>query len=106
MQGVAALPRKNGELVFHEPWESRAFGMTVALHRSGLYPWDAFRHGLIVDIRQWEAQGYDRTKDEWSYYEHWLNAFQKLLVERGVLTPEEIEARTAEFASGVRDDAY
>ena len=27
----AALPRKNGELVFQAPWEGRAFGMAVVL---------------------------------------------------------------------------
>ena len=28
-------PRANGELVFEAPWESRAFGVAVALHESG-----------------------------------------------------------------------
>ena len=32
MSGQAALPRKNGELVFDEPWQGRVFGMAVALH--------------------------------------------------------------------------
>ena len=32
MEGAAALPRKNGELVFEEPWQGRVFGMAVALH--------------------------------------------------------------------------
>ena len=31
MEGSAALPRKNGELVFEAPWEGRAFGIAVAL---------------------------------------------------------------------------
>ena len=29
--GAAAPPRSNGELVFEAPWESRSFGMAVAL---------------------------------------------------------------------------
>ena len=32
MGGTAALPRKNGELVFEAPWESQAFGMAIALY--------------------------------------------------------------------------
>jgi len=32
MQGETALPRKNGELIFSEPWEGRVFAMAIALH--------------------------------------------------------------------------
>ena len=32
MQGATALPRKNGELIFYEPWEGRVFGMAITLH--------------------------------------------------------------------------
>ena len=50
MEGQAALPRKNGELVFDEPWQGRVFGMAVALHEQGLYDWEEFRQALIAQI--------------------------------------------------------
>ena len=31
MSGPAALPRRNGELVFEAPWQGRAFGMALAV---------------------------------------------------------------------------
>ena len=31
LDGTAALPRKNGELVFQALWEGRVFGIAVAL---------------------------------------------------------------------------
>jgi hypothetical protein len=31
MTGAEALPRSNGELVFEEPWQARAFGVAVGL---------------------------------------------------------------------------
>ena len=34
--GPAAPPRDNGELVFAAPWESRAFGLALALNEAGL----------------------------------------------------------------------
>ena len=37
VDGPAAPPRSNGELVFAEPWESRAFGVAVALARRGCH---------------------------------------------------------------------
>jgi nitrile hydratase len=102
MPGEVALPRKNGELVFHEPWESRAFGMTVVLHGRAVYPWDAFRDRLIAEISS--ADGRSGPTPE--YYEHWLTAFEKLLLKKGVITREELAKRTAEILSGERDDVF
>ena len=39
MEGPGALPRSNGELIFNEPWEARAFGMAVAMESQGTYQW-------------------------------------------------------------------
>jgi nitrile hydratase accessory protein len=99
MEGPAALPRANGELVFSAPWEGRAFGVAVALCEQGVYPWRAFRDGLVVEIAAADAAGVPS-----GYYERWLAALEKLSVERGLLTPAELDARTAEYASGQRND--
>ena len=101
MEGAAALPRKNGELVFEAPWEGRAFGMAVALGEARLYEWEEFRRGLIAQIADSEARG-----EGAHYYEQWLAAFERLLVEKGLLRPDEIKQRTGEFASGQRDEVY
>ena len=52
----AAPPRANGELVFEEPWESRAFGLAVALHDAGVVDFEDFRARLIAEIGAWEAE--------------------------------------------------
>ena len=91
------LPRKNGELVFESPAESRAFGMAVALNQAGAYDWDAFRTHLVNEIAH--------DPDE-AYYESWLHAFETLLIERGALTDEELDRRTAEFTSMSRDEVF
>jgi len=77
------VPRLNGELVFDEPWQSRAFGMAVALHRSGAFEWDEFRDHLIREI----AEGSGVTP----YYESWLAAFERLLVARALIDAAELE---------------
>jgi nitrile hydratase accessory protein len=94
LTGAAALPRQNGELVFAAPWEGRVFGMAVALHDDAAYPWDAFRDRLIAEIARAEAAGEGST-----YYERWLAAFERLLVERGLVDPAALDARTAEIAA-------
>ena len=106
MEGTAALPRKNGELVFNAPWESRAFGMAAALYEQGLYQrWDEFRDRLIAEISAWEGRHRERG-EPWNYYERWLAALERLLVEKGLLSKEEIDLRAAEFASGARDEGH
>jgi nitrile hydratase accessory protein len=99
MDGPAALPRSNGELVFEAPWEGRIFGLAVALNDRRVYDWDDFRARLIEQIAAAEAAGAEST-----YYERWLGAFEKLLLARGLMTPAELDERTAEYASGIRDD--
>jgi len=99
MEGDAALPRKNGELVFAAPWEGRAFGMAVALNDRHAYSWDEFRDRLITQIAAAGAAG-----DSSAYYERWLASFESLLIARGLVSREELDARTGEYASGERDD--
>jgi len=105
MGGTAALPRKNGELVFETPWESQAFGMAIALYEHGHYDWEEFRQRLISKIGDWEGSDEDE-RAVWNYYRHWLASFEALVKERGLLSEEEIRERTAELASGERDDHH
>ena len=91
LDGPAAPPRDNGELVFAEPWESRAFGLVVSLHDSGTFAWPTFQAALIARIAAWEA---DHPSDEcWSYYQHWLDALEDVLAADGTVFADEVAAR-------------
>jgi nitrile hydratase accessory protein len=87
------VPRSNGELVFDAPWQSRAFGLAVALHEQGVYEWSAFSRTLAEEIA---PAGPD---DGSRYYEHWLAALERLLREQGVVVPAELEAEAAALAA-------
>jgi nitrile hydratase accessory protein len=80
VDGPAAPPRSNGELLFAAPWESRAFGLAVALHADGAFAWSRFQKALIARIA---APG------ERPYYEDWLGALEDVL-DLGA----EVDART------------
>ena len=84
MDGVAALPRANGELVFAAPWEGRAFGAAVGAVAALGLDWDAFRQPLIAAIA---------AAPERPYYESWVVALEALLVEQGITTEAELDAR-------------
>jgi cobaltochelatase CobN len=94
-----AVPRRNGELVFAAPWEGRVFGMAVALSDNEVYDWGAFRDRLAAEIAAAEEHG-----DDSGYYERWLASFERLLLDTGVIDPEDLDARTAEYAAGVYDE--
>ncbi|MGQ0481898.1 MAG: nitrile hydratase accessory protein [Pseudonocardia sp.] len=96
VEGPAAPPRDNGELVFAEPWEGRAFGMAVTLCESGLLGWDRFQAALIGRIKAWED---DHPPGEcYSYYGCWLGALEDVLADSGLVLADETTARTGELA--------
>ncbi len=81
------VPRRNGELVFEAPWESRAFGMVAAyLETTGL-EWEHFRRHLIAAIAA--------SPDDAPYYESWTTALAEMLAADRVVAPQELDDRAA-----------
>lgn len=87
----AAPPRSNGELVFEEPWESRAFGLAVALHDAGVVDFEVFRERLIAEIRAWE-DGHGVAAEGYRYYERWLIALERTLFDRRLVDERGVAA--------------
>ena len=79
MPAPVALPRKSGEMVFHNDWERRAFAIAVSLADQGYYDWSRFQQHLIEAIAEAERQ--DPQHPSRGYYESWLLALEKLLTE-------------------------
>jgi nitrile hydratase accessory protein len=86
MDGPARLPRDNGELVFSEPWEARAFALAVALVEQLDLPWDAFRQRLIDEVTQ---------APERPYYESWAAALESLVVTLGLTSADALDEETS-----------
>ncbi|AEA23867.1 nitrile hydratase subunit beta [Pseudonocardia benzenivorans] len=74
------------DAVFHEPWEGRAFALTLlTMGRVSGQNLDAFRYALgRLDPKSY----FDDT-----YYGRWLNASELMLVESGILAPGAVDAR-------------
>jgi nitrile hydratase accessory protein len=89
-ESIAAIPRRNGEPVFDEPWESRVFGMAVGLCERGRFAWEEFRARLLAEITAAEARGEAST-----YYERFLRALQGLLIAKGICSAQEVESYLA-----------
>ena len=95
--GPAAPPRDNGELVFAAPWESRAFGLALALHDAGRMDWEDFRQSLIGEIAAWEAA--HPSGEGWSYYECWLRSLERVVSAEGLVGAGDLRARQAQLAA-------
>lgn len=93
-EGRLAPPRKNGELVFEAPWESRAFGLAIAVSQGGAFDWQAFSDQLATELGS--AAQPETSAD---YYEHWLAAFERVAIAHRLLTPAEINAKADEIAA-------
>jgi hypothetical protein len=71
-------------------WEVLTDAVNLALVASGAYAVDEMR-------RAQEEIPPDRYL-AMTYYERWIGGIEQVLVERGILTTDEIDARTAELA--------
>ncbi|HEX2686166.1 MAG TPA: nitrile hydratase subunit beta [Kofleriaceae bacterium] len=82
MHGFGPVVAEANEPAFHATWERRAFGLTLAM--------GAWRRWNL-DMSRWAREqmppaAYLAT----SYYEHWLFGLERLLVEHGFVSSEEL----------------
>lgn len=95
-EGPAAPPRSNGELVFAEPWQSRIFGLTLALYAADRFGWPEFQGRLIGAIAVHERRAGPGDFDYWAC---WLEAFRDLGRSKGWLDDRALAALEAELAA-------
>jgi nitrile hydratase len=82
MHGFGPIAPEENEPVFHAPWEGRALALTLAVAAWGKWTIDESRHArerIRPDI-------YLSS----SYYERWIEGLNTLMVEHGLVTPDEL----------------
>lgn len=85
--GPVAPESEQSEPVFHTDWERKALALTLATGFLGRWNIDESRHAResqhpVDYLRQ-------------TYYENWLSGLEKLLVEKGLITEEELKTGQA-----------
>jgi nitrile hydratase subunit beta len=84
MHGFGPVVREQEEPVFHAAWEGKVRAMMGRTRTAGYYNLDEFRHA----IERMPAEDYLRA----SYYERWLHSVEALLLEKGVITADELRS--------------
>lgn len=94
MDGFGAVIAEPNEPVFHSEWEKRVFAIVNLFAGDARFNVDEFRHSL----ERIPAPRYLNS----SYYERWLDGIQTLLIEKGIVTREELASRGADPAEEPR----
>lgn len=89
------LPRRSGEITFEAAWEKRAFGIAAALCQQGRFPFDDFRWRVVSEIMMWE-QASRNQEETFRFWERWLLALERAVVDRGLLSRDEIAGKMAQ----------
>jgi nitrile hydratase accessory protein len=106
MTGSTAPPRANGELVFEEPWHARVFGLAVGLVEEQGLEWEEFRSRLIDEIGAWGRGSFTPSGETYNYYERWAAALERLVLETGLVSIDDLEAEIREIEDGDAHDRW
>ena len=87
MDGFGPIPIERNEPVFYAEWEGRLYAMNSALGAWGKWNIDAGRACMerLAPVVYLQSD----------YYQRWLYRMENILVERDMVTPDELETRTA-----------
>lgn len=82
----------DGDMVFTEPWEAKAFAIVVTLAQAGYFTWsewvDCFSTHVERATNAEVAGNVSKT-----YYEQWVDAAEDLLVSKGLTSAEQLFAK-------------
>ncbi len=90
VRALPGLPTDDASPVFRAPWEAQAFALALALHERGVFAWPEFAAALTQAIRRAQADGDPDTGS--TYYRHWLDALESLVLAKGLGDADRLHA--------------
>ena len=87
---LPGLPRDDDGPVFSAPWQAQAFALVLALHERGAFAWADWAEALSQAIQAAQQRG--DPDDGSTYWQHWLDALQSLVVSCGLGDAEQLHA--------------
>ena len=77
-------------LAFGAPWQAQAFALVLALHERGAFTWPEWAAALTDAIRAAQRRG--DPDDGSTYWQHWLDALEALVLGKGLGRAEQLHA--------------
>jgi nitrile hydratase accessory protein len=81
------------EPVFAEPWQAQVFALTIALHRGGAFTWSEWAAALGDRLR---------TADGEDHHAAWLNALERLLIDKRLADAASLAALKVAWSDAYR----
>ncbi len=104
LRELDSIPRNNDEPVFNAPWEAEAFALSLSLHEKGVFTWKEWAHALSNTIRQAQDNGDPDLGD--TYYLHWLNTLEKLVIDKQIGDARQLEEFYTAWDTAARNTAH
>ena len=90
---LPALPRDKDGPVFSQPWQAKAFALAVRLSEAGYFTWPEWVRIFSQEIKAARERGDPDLGD--TYYQHWLNALERICAAKDLVGREDIQRRKA-----------
>lgn len=83
---------------FSEPWEAKAFAIIVTMAKEGYFAWDEWVEFFSQEVKV-ATLIEENGGNPQSYYEQWLDAAEKILMAKGLVTKEQLFAKKFSIAA-------
>jgi nitrile hydratase accessory protein len=91
-----ALPnilRDETDRAFDAPWQAQAFALVVRLSATGYFSWNEWVRFFSQEVGRSPSRAGESEKD--TYYRQWLDALERITVEKGLLAPGDAQERAS-----------
>lgn len=92
--------RDKDDIKFAEPWEARAFAIVLQLSKDGYFTWAEWVDTFSKEVAAADADLATGCKGgpPKGYYQQWLEALEKLMMQKGVVTQDQLSAKKFSLA--------
>jgi nitrile hydratase accessory protein len=90
------LPKDEDGPVFAEPWQAQAFALAVKLSEQGHFTWHEWAAALTEELKTASCD------DGSEYYNHWLRALERLVLEKQLTDVAALAERKEAWADAYR----
>ena len=95
IKNLPLIPRDEDGPVFQAPWQAAAFALAVRLSAEGHFTWPEWTEVFSAEIKKAQEQGDPDLGN--TYYDHWVNALERLVEERCLIGHDAMNQRTEEW---------